>query len=352
MTEGAAYPLDSWAYRSSPPLVKGRVRCESADFTVREELGFELEGKGKHLWVYIEKTDLNTVDVSRGLARAAGIHQKEIGFSGLKDRKAVTSQWFSVLAELDSKDCFQRVSDYCAQQEGIRLLEANYHGGKLRKGSHKFNHFQLRIRELSGESSELENRLEQIQTNGVPNYFGPQRFGRNGKNTVTAQRWFTGDVKRLDRLARSMALSSARSWIFNQVVSERLQRPALRSPQIGDLLMLDGTQSWFLNDGSDRHILDRWNSGDVHITAPMWGAGDLETESHVKEFEEAVVSEIETLPRGLEQHGLRQQRRAMTIVPKGMKWQFMNGNTLQLQFALQKGGFATAVLRELINFYE
>ncbi len=352
MTEGSAYPLDHWAYQWGPPNCQGRIRCAPSDFQVTEELGFELEGQGKHLWVFIEKTDLNTVDLSRGLARAAGIHQKEIGVSGQKDRKAVTRQWLSVLAERDPDDCYRRVSDYCSQQAGISLLDSRFHTGKLKKGSHKRNHFSLAIRDLSGDIAGLENRLNEIQAHGVPNYFGPQRFGRNGKNTTTARKWFGGEITRLDRQARSMALSSARSWIFNQVVSERLQRPDLNLPQVGDVLMLDGTNSWFLNDSSDPEIQKRWKSFDLHITAPMWGKGSLHTQSLIHAFEESVVSSIDVLPGGLERHGLQQQRRAVRIKPQQMHWQFQKEDVLQLQFALPKGGFATTILRELVDFKE
>ena len=273
MTEEISYPLDQWAYQSAPPACEGRIRSQSSDFRVTEELGFELSGEGKHLWIFVEKTDKNTVDVSRGLARATGLHQKEIGFSGQKDRNAVTAQWFSILAERDADSCMEKVVLYCEREIGLTLLESHFHTVKLKTGSHKRNLFSLVIRDLSGDLTDLESSLRGIKSIGVPNYFGPQRFGRNGKNLATAERLFNGKNTRLDRQARSMALSSARSWIFNQVVSERLKHSDIQMPQLGDALMLSGTNSWFSHDGSDSNIIERWKALDLHITAPMWGEG-------------------------------------------------------------------------------
>ncbi len=349
MTEAIAYPIDQWVRQYNCSGFTGRIRTQSSDFQVTENLGFELDGEGKHLWTYIRKTDCNTIDICNALSRAAEVHPKEIGVSGQKDRKAVTEQWFSILAEKNPADTLRKVQHYCDNQENITLIAFDFHKSKLKRGSHRSNSFRLVIRELSANRDCLEKQLTLISERGVPNYFGSQRFGRNGKNMQTAARLFSGENKRLDRHARSMALSSARSWIFNQVISERLQRDDLTNPQIGDALMLSGTQSWFIHDGADTSIAERWRSHDLDITAPMWGKGILPSQGSVQLFEQSVVETIALLPQGLEHQGLTQQRRAIRIVPKDLQWTFPESSVLQLQFSLTRGGFATSVLRELFH---
>lgn len=349
MTESIAYPIDQWRRQFDSFECTGRIRTQPSDFQVTESLGFELDGEGKHLWVYIEKTGCNTVDVCNGLSRAAKVHPKEIGVSGQKDRNAVAKQWFSILAEQNPKDTLEQVQQYCDDQDNLTLIQFEFHQGKLRRGSHRSNTFQLVIRELSANRERLEKTLKRIVHEGVPNYFGPQRFGRNGKNLLTALRLFNGENKRLDRHARSMALSSARSWIFNEVVSERLRRDDLATPQIGDALMLSGTQSWFVHDGIDSSIAERWRSHDLNITAPMWGKGILPSRDSIQRFEQSVVDGVSLLPEGLVDQGLTQQRRAIRIVPKELQWSFPESSVLQLQFSLTRGGFATSVLRELVH---
>ena len=345
--EVRSFPLDRWNCLLELPSSRGSLRLHPEDFQVDEELGFDLAGNGSHLWILIKKTLLNTVDVVRMLSRRTGIKEKDIGFSGQKDRNAVTSQWFSLPLQCED-EILQRAKALCESNENLTLLEHGLNPGKLRRGTHRRNRFRIRVRDFNGNHDDIDTRLDRLTVEGVPNYFGPQRFGRNGRNMLTVARWFNGDISKLDRTARSMALSSARSWIFNQLLSERIAAGDWLRPRLGDIMMLDGCQSWFLHDDTDATVADRIRSHDIHPSGPMWGRGALASAHEVEQWERSIVEAIPLLPSGLEKHGLSQQRRAYRTIPDDLQYTFPATDILELRFGLPRGAFATSLLRELV----
>ena len=350
-----SYPLDHWAFLYGKPENGGVIRQFPEDFQVVENLGFAPSGEGRHWWFEIEKTEANTVDIANLIGRIASVHRKEVGFSGQKDRNAVTSQWFSVLAEKTPVETLQAIRTECDNDPRLRLLQYERHTAKLKTGSHRTNRFVIRVRALTGEKPVIESRLEQIAKNGVPNYFGEQRFGRNGKNMQTVARWFSGEKLKLDRQARSMALSSARSWLFNELLSQRIQLGNWATPLIGDVMMLDGSRSWFTHDGSDLTIVDRIRQHDIHISGPLWGGGENPAAGEAGALEQRIAADRPLLANGLAKQGLMQQRRSLRLVPQNLEWRWSPGeqsgvDDLVLGFELPRGTFATAILRELIKY--
>ena len=174
--------LPDWARAHGDPLFAARIRSQSTDFDVTEELGFELCGDGEHDYLYIEKTGANTDWVLRQLAAHAAVPAKDVGCAGLKDRHAVTRQWFSV-PRWHAPDWAQLEID------GVRLLDQQRHNRKLRRGAHKGNRFRIILRGALPETGSLDARLETIHAHGVPNYFGEQRFGGGGSNVELADAW-------------------------------------------------------------------------------------------------------------------------------------------------------------------
>ncbi|MEJ2177035.1 MAG: tRNA pseudouridine(13) synthase TruD [Gammaproteobacteria bacterium] len=344
------FATDNWCYLHDRPSATGVIRSQPEDFQVDEELGFEPSGDGSHLWINVSKRLLNTMDVVKMIAAATGINKKDIGFSGQKDRNAVTTQWYSLPHDNRPENLVQQLEHFCASRAELKLNRKALHPTKLRRGVHHSNRFRIRIRSFDGDQQDLESRIRRICAEGAPNYFGPQRFGRKNRNLKTALRFFDQTGSKLDRNARGMALSAARSWIFNQVLSDRINFLGCNDPEPGDAMLLDGSNAFFIHDGSDPSVVDRIRRHDLHITGPLWGQGELPTRGRVARFESLSVGRIRILPEGLEHAGLRQQRRALRLIPRDLSWRVEQGRDLYLEFVLTRGTFATAFLREL--FYQ
>jgi len=330
-------------------------------FIVDEVLGFEPGGGGEHLWLHIEKRNENTDQLARMLARWAGVKSMEVSYSGMKDRNAVTRQWFSI--QLPGPK--QKSIDIATCPATV--LTHTFHSRKLKRGTHKLNRFEILLTDVQGDRDAIAARLQAIATQGVPNYFGEQRFGRSGDNVAQAIAMFEGKVKPSPHL-RGILLSAARSHIFNRVLSVRVADGSWLKPMPGDICSLDGSGSVFAHDATDVSIAERLREGDIHLSGPLWGnaagvnaALDANTDRGARAdagakgsasadtaaLELAVAQQFPQLQQGLESAGLALERRALRLLPRDLvsEWR---GNDLWLAFGLTKGAFATTVLRELI----
>lgn len=327
----------------SPPA-SGRIRVEPEDFRVEELLGFDADGAGGHVLLLVEKRGANTGWVAGRLARHAGVHVRDVGYSGQKDRHAVTRQSFSlpwpVAAPLEP--CLAWSGD------GFRVLAAGRHGRKLRPGSHRGNRFMIRVRDLVGDPSAVEARLRLVGDEGVPNYFGPQRFGRDGANLARARDWAAGGAAPRERTQGSFLLSAARSAVFNGVLAERVRRGDWNRLLPGEAVMLDGRRSFFVAAEIDDHLRERCERMDVHATGPLWGAGDTPAGGQAREVEIDAVAAEPGLRNLLETHGLEQERRSLRLPVRALEWR-IDGDGLTLAFELPRGTFATAVLHEVLR---
>jgi tRNA pseudouridine13 synthase len=337
-----ADPIDlPTAYGAAP--VRGRVRSVPEDFVVDEVLGFEPDGSGAHLLLLVEKRGANSGWVAAQLARAAGVAPRDVGWSGQKDRHAVTRQAFTlpwgVATPLDA------CRGYAG--EGWRVLAASRHGRKLRPGSHRGNRFELRVRDLAGDRDALAGRLALLARCGVPDYFGPQRFGRDGANLLRARRWAeSGDAPR-DRTARGFALSAARSALFNAVLAERVRRGDWDRLLPGEAVMLDGRRSFFRAPQIDATLADRCAALDVHPSGPLWGRGTSPADGEALAVESAALAGEPRLRALLEAEGLEHERHALRLPVRQLEWS-VDGDDLWLRFELPRGAFATAVLHEIL----
>ena len=343
------YPVSHWRYLHGPPVGSARARVCPEDFQVEERMGFTPPGSGGHHWIYLRYHSLNTVDVARMIARAAEISLKDVGYGGLKDRAALTSQWFSLPRQSADSGIHEGVVSLCDRDGRLELLRVSANTRKLKRGMHSGNGFRITLREVSAAGAALETRLHSMRARGVPNYFGLQRFGRNGNNLRTAVRMFRGESRRVDRMTRSMALSAARAWIFNEVLSQRIGRQSWIQPMAGDCMQFNGSRSRFIHDGTGPDVVDRIEKGDLHPTGPLWGRGRTLATGPAAAFEEEVVGGIEVFPGGLAAAGLEQDRRALRVQPAGLDWRYAAPDRLVLEFFLPRGAYATAVLRELLQ---
>jgi len=329
-------------YTNTPPQATARLREQLEDFQVKEQLSFEPEGSGQHVYLCIEKRNLNTDQVAESLARFADVKPVAIGYAGLKDRRAITTQWFSVdLAGKPEPAWSEFNSDH------VRVIAIRRHTRKLKRGAIQNNSFQITLRDYSAAKSELEHRLESILHYGVPNYFGEQRFGRDESNLVQFEKMMQGILKRVKRHQRSLYLSAARSMLFNNVLSQRVADKNWNDVLQGEVLMLDGSHSVFQVETIDETILNRIKTFDVHPTAPLWGSGELMSTDLARQLELQILQPYNPWCDYLQRVGLTQQRRALRVKVADLVWQWQ-GRDVVLDFKLPAGCYATAVLRELV----
>lgn len=300
--------------------IGGVMRDRPEDFAVDEQLGFQPTGEGEHLFLRIQKRGLNTISVAGALAEAAGVSLAAVGYAGLKDRRAVTRQWFSVTTPL------------CRLALPVDLeatiLAQTRHARKLRRGQIDRNEFCIRLRGVQGAADEIEARLVRLRSDGVPNYFGVQRFGRDGSNLDAAWNWLSRRPRRrLSAFKRGLYLSAARSLLFNTVLAERVRCGTWN-------LVIDGD------------VLDQGRP-----TGPLWGRGRSAARDASAVLEAEALAPLERWLEPLEHIGLVQQRRALAALPENLVWHWeQDQRVLRLEFALCSGSYATSVVQELGHF--
>ena len=331
------------AYLKTAPKQTALLKAECADFVVKENLGYSMAGEGEFVAVRVRKTDANTLFVGEKLAQFAGISARNMSYAGLKDRRAVTEQWFSLQMPGKTTPDF---GDF--QLEGIEILEVTRHNRKIRTGSLDSNYFEILLRDAM-ETDDLKVRLENLSKFGFPNYFTEQRFGRDGYNLTQALRWAKGEIQVKDRKKRSFYLSAARSEVFNLVVSERLKQGVANRVLPNDIVQLSGSHSWFVADEKeDLNVLQlRLEQGDLQLTAPLIG----ETAQPACSLENDIVQQHQDIVNLMKQERLKPARRPLLMKPKDFNWQFEETG-LRLKFYLPAGSYATALVRELVNIEE
>jgi tRNA pseudouridine13 synthase len=321
------------------PALRGTIRAQPEDFQVAERLNFAPSGTGEHAFLLVEKRGANTEWAARQLARFAGVAPVAIGYAGLKDRHAVTQQAFTVHLPGRADPDWSTLD-----APGVRVISAVRHARKLQRGALRGNAFALVVRDVAGDRAHVADALAAIARDGVPNYFGEQRFGHDGGNVAAAAAMFAG--RRVPREQRSILLSAARSAIFNDALAARVRDGTWRSARDGDVFQLDGTGSIFGPEPVDDTLRARISTGDVHPTGPLWGRGTLRSAGDVAALERAVADAHAPLAAGLEAAGLEQQRRALRVRVAGLSHEW-RGAALHLVFELAAGAYATAVLAEL-----
>jgi len=322
----------------------GWIKQQPADFQVHEHNNIEYTGQGEHWWLYLEKTAANTTWAAAQIARAAQVSRRQVGYAGLKDRHAITRQWFSVqlpkvrtLPELQAE-----------LPPNLQVIEDQWHQSKLKTGGLSHNHFILTIRNIQGDQQQVEDHIQVVKTRGVPNYFGPQRFGHGMNNINRVQDWFQGRCQVNNKQQRSLLLSTARSYLFNLTVAHRIKQALWDQVIAGDLLQLDGSHSWFAEAQAQASELNqRLADHDIHLTGPLWGDGPLQSSLACAELEQSIADQHPIYLTGLAQRRLSQDRRPLRLIPQCLEHQWQ-GDDLRITVNLPPGSYATVLLRELL----
>jgi len=308
-----------FAYALGLPATTSEFKSQPGDFVVNENLDISFTGEGEHHYLHVQKTGENTPFIANELARFLKIKPLNISFSGMKDRHAITSQWYSV--QLPGKDLDLNWDEFVAfSGVNAHLIATEQHNKKLRRGAHSSNDFVITLRHVQ-QSDDLDARLHDIAQNGVPNYFGFQRFGRNNENLVQANAWLLGKTRVQNKSRKSLYMSSARAFLFNVVLSARVKERSWQTPLSGEPDML-------------------------HATAPLWGRGHTGCKGDALLFEQTALIPFAAWCDKMEHLGLNQERRPLVLKPQNFSWIYKD-DTLVITMRLQPGQFATAVLREI-----
>ena len=328
---------------SGPALGRAVLKATAEDFQVDEVLDIPLAGEGEHLWLWVEKRNLNTEEAARRLAKAAGVPLRTVSYAGLKDRQALTRQWFSLHLPGKADPDLS-----AAENETLSILKIARHKRKLQRGAHSANGFTLRLTGLEADHAALDARLTQLTSTGVPNYFGTQRFGFQGGNVHDARQWAERQALPEQRNVRSRLLSTARSYLFNQVLAARVADGTWNQAQIGDLLAFTDSRSFF--PAGEAECSDpRLAILDLHPTGPLWGEGDSPTTGATHVLEQHVGAGLASLGQWLAKAGMAHERRILRLPIGGLAWHYPEPDILQLEFVLPAGCFATVVVRELVD---
>ena len=330
-----------WPYVYGSPSGVGSIRSLPEDFIVKENLVFEPSGVGEHAFLQIQKTGENTEFVARQLARFADVRQRDIGFAGLKDRHAVTTQWFSIwLPGKADPDWAQ------FESETIKVLQNVRHARKLKRGVLSGNRFKLTIRDWLGDQAKTIQQLELIKANGIANYYGEQRFGHAGQNVNKALAMFQG--AKTGREQRSLYLSAARSYLFNQILAYRVSAGSWNQAVAGDTYVFDLSHSCFKSNQPDADIVRRLEAKEIHPTGTLWGRGEAEVSGDALQIEHRIIEKHQELAQGLVDCAVDRDRRALRVNVSDLSWQFIDDSILELGFSLPAGSYATSVMREII----
>ena len=325
------------------PLGSAVLKATAEDFQVDEVLDIPLSGDGEHLWLWVEKRGLNTEEAARRIAKAAGVPLRTVSYAGLKDRQALTRQWFSV--QLPGK---ADPDLSAAENDTLKILKTSRHKRKLQRGAHAANGFTLRLTQLNADKEALQQRLELISQQGVPNYFGSQRFGWQGGNVGEARDYAARKALPEQRNVRSRLLSTARSYLFNQVLAARVADSSWQRAQVGDLLAFTDSRSFF--PAGEAECNDpRLAILDLHPTGPLWGEGESPTSGATHVLEQSIAEREASLRDWLVRAGMSHERRILRLPIGRLTWHYPEPNILQLEFVLPAGCFATVLVRELVD---
>ena len=340
-------------------LPQARFKASIEDFVVEELPAYDPSGEGEHLYVTFVKRGRTTPDAVREIARALGVDDRGAGFAGMKDKLATTTQTASFPFPLARGDAESALAE--ARLEGIEITSVKRHGNKLKPGHLRGNRFRIVLRDLeAGAAATIGERLARLGETGVPNAFGPQRFGRDGDNPERALAWLAGKERGpRDRRDQRFVFSSLQSLLFNEVLAQRVTNETWSDIVLGDLAKKREGALFAVGEADLEDARRRAKTCEVSATGPMFGASMRWPEGDVLVLERSVLDRSGIDDAGLERaknHGegtrrsLRMEIGEVTSeriesAPAGETLETLE--TLAVSFVLPKGGYATTVLGQV-----
>ncbi|CAN5486077.1 tRNA pseudouridine(13) synthase TruD [soil metagenome] len=328
------------------PGIGGVLRQEPADFDVTEIPAYEPCGSGDHLYLWIEKTGLGAEYFVQQLARRLRMNDRDIGVAGLKDRHAVTRQWISVPANVEA-------NLPAIDGDGVKLLNVTRHTNKLRTGHLKGNRFRILIRNVEQSDTTKANVaaiLGRIQTQGLPNFYGPQRFGRDGDTAAMGFRLLRGErIGRVPPFKLKLYLSAVQSQLFNECLEQRIQDGLFRTVMAGDVMMKWPAGGLFVAEDVPTEQT-RFDARETVMGGPMFGTSLFASKGEVFDREAKVLAANNLTPESFGGFGklLGGTRRHNVVYVDDLAaaWE---PDGLRMTFTLPSGSYATVLLGEVMK---
>lgn len=333
------------AFPDLPP-VGGRVGAEPEDFLVDEVPAYAASGKGEHQYVQVQKRLLTTPELVRRLGKACGVNERDVGYAGLKDKYAVTTQWLSLATKTV-------ITPELPLGEGVKILAVTRHDNKLRTGHLLGNRFTITLVAVHENALERAQQIAAgLRTEGLPNYFGAQRFGHAGRNLPDALAWLARGGRGRSRFEQKLFPSVVQSELFNRYLSARLALGA-RQLLLGEVVRLEGAGAMFRVDEVEKEQ-PRFAARDLHLTGPMIGPKMRPAAADALALEQRLTSELgldEAMLGALGREAPGTRRDLFAPLPD-LSIEAVTDRAepaLRLSFTLPAGGYATEVLRQLTH---
>jgi tRNA pseudouridine13 synthase len=335
------------------PGIGGRIKTVPEDFEVEEVPAYEPCGSGDFLYLWIEKRDMGAEYFVRQVAKRLDIPVGAVGTAGMKDRHAVTRQMVSVPGQ---------VEDRLGQLEGdgIRVLKVSRHGNKLRPGHLHGNRFNILVRDPVSNSQEiLRLILDRLRAHGLPNFYGPQRFGRDGETLHQGVALLRGEKPPLSATGRApnlrspflrkLALSAVQSGLFNHYLAERMNAGLLRKVLPGDVMAKVPFGGMFIAEDVPREQ-ERFDAGEIVPAGPIFGRKTFPAAGEAAAREQETLRAFNLSLRSFAGFGkLMQGTRRHNLVPLTNLTAAMEQDGIRFSFTLPAGSYATVLLREFMK---
>ncbi len=326
------------------PGIGGRIKVQPEDFEVEEVPSYEPSGTGDHLFLWVQKRDVGPEFFTRTIAQRLNVPVNTVGTAGLKDRHAISRQWVSVPAEAEPR--LNKLDG-----GGITLLKHSRHENKLKPGHLRGNTFTLLIRDADQSKADAATAvLDRIRTQGLPNYYGPQRFGRDGGNIDLGFRCLNGtQPKRLRPFVYKFALSALQSFLFNDYLGRRMADGLFRTVQGGDVMSKWPLGGLFVAEDVPTEQ-GRFDSRETVTAGPMFGKHTFAAAGKAAEREAAVLADHKLSERSFDGFGklMGGTRRHNMIYIDDLTTTWEPAG-LRLKFTLPSGCYATVLLREVMK---
>ena len=373
------FPYNELPLPWKPPDWSAQFKTCAEDFVVDEKLSFNLDevdnsaenNSYEHLYVRIEKKNLNTLAIVSFLTDYFQVATEDIHFAGLKDKHAITRQWFSIrlpgqkrkidTALLKNFNLYRYVNPCSRHNSSLKtqllshpgqikveckILEAIWHSVALKRGAISENQFSIVLRGLGAVNAEVLAMMQQLKHSGFANYYGLQRFGHNGRNLQNARSWFNGDIQ-VDKPQQSLLISSARSFLFNQILANRVLDNCWNVLKPADNVQCNRGQRFFKFDQSDADIQSKIDLGECNPAVALFRREEIGKGNDNATIASSVYKLTPELSNGLAKLSFNHRVRPLRVMPGNFSWTIEHQQNLLLKFSLPSGSYATTLIQQL-----
>ncbi len=330
--------------------IGGKIKEKLEYFKVDEVMLYPCSGNGEHLFINITKKNLTSKQIQKILSEKFNLQLRDIGLAGLKDKHSISSQVFSL--NLKGKKIDEKEVKEKTEEKNIKFNWMKYHNNKLKPGHLLGNNFEVIISDLKLDENNKNNFkkvISEIKEKGIPNYYGKQRFGINQDNWKKGKQIIKDNFNIREKWLRKFLISSYQSYLFNNYLSERINKRLFGKILVGDIVKKHDTGGVFIVEEKNyEQEKKRFDNKEISFTCPIYGKKMKKAERLAEKLEQEILEKEKLTEKDLQKLG-RGSRRIGRIFPGKLKFKLLGKGKIKLSFFLQKGSFATVLLREIMK---